>query len=143
MQHTILPRIVDPSAPLFAPTSERHRAARDATRARAVPDAECAPDGALSVIHAASAPVSERFCGALALSALLGIGSAPLLAHAATVQSHALWLCGLSGIVAAIAIQITERRRAIIQLTRAGIENGLDADDARDGARATLKLWLS
>jgi hypothetical protein len=142
MQHTTLPRI-DPTAPLFVPAAERRSAARDATRARAVLGAECAPDDALAVIHAASAPVSERFCGALALSALLGIGSAPLLAHAATVQSQALLLCGLSSIVAAVVIQITERRRAIIQLTRAGVEKGLDADDARDGARATLNLWLS
>jgi hypothetical protein len=128
---------------LFVPAAQHRPEARDATRARAVPDAECAPDSALGVIHAASAPASERFCGALALSALLGIGSAPLLAHAATVQSHALLLCGLSSIVAAVAIQITERRRAIIQLTRAGVERGLDADDARDAARATLNLWLS
>lgn len=143
MQHTVLPGIVDPSAPLFAPAPERHLARRDVSRARAIPDAECAPDSALAVIHAASAPVSERFCGALALSALLGVGSAPLLAHAATVESHSLLLCGLSSIVAAVAIQIAERRRAIIQLTRTGIESGLDPEDARDGARATLKLWLS
>lgn len=143
MQHTVLPRIVDPTAPLFVPAAERRHEARDATRARVAPEASCTAESALAVIHAASAPASERFCGALALSALLGVGSAPLLAHAATVQSHALLLCGLSGIVAAIGIQIAERRRAIIQLTRAGVERGLDVDDARDGARATLNLWLS
>jgi hypothetical protein len=143
MQHTILPRIVDPSAPLFIPAPDRHLAEHDATRARAIPDAECSPDAALAMIRAASTPVSERFCGALALSALLGIASAPMLAHAATVQSHVLMLCGLSSLAAAVVIQIAERRRAIIELTRAGMAKGLDAEDARDGAHSTLKLWLS
>ena len=141
MQQSLLQPIADPTA-LF-PTSQELRAP-SALRNRAVPLAEVDRDAAVAAsIHADAVPISERFCGALGLSAILAFGSGPMLAHAANINSHILMLFGLCSIVAAIAIQISERRRVIILLTQAALARGLDPTTARAQARATLKLWLS
>jgi hypothetical protein len=142
VQNSLLQPSVDPTAPLFpAPHELRPRSVE---RSRAVPLAEAQRhDTDAASIHADSVPISERFCSSLALSALLAFGSAPLLAHAATVESHTLLICGLCCVVAAIVIQISERRRAVVQLTQAARARGLDHEGARQQARATLALWLS
>lgn len=141
MQHTVI-QPIDPTVPLFSPTHELRATAERA--ARALPQTEAGSEEVFdSAFIASSGPISERFCGAQAVSALLAFGSAPLLAHAAAVSSHGFVLCGLSCVVAAIAIQISERRRVVIHLTRAALALGVDPATARRQARATLELWLS
>lgn len=95
------------------------------------------------VVPLPSSPIAERFCGALALSALLGFGAATLFAHGASADSPLAMAFGLSGVFGALAIQIVERRRAKILLTEAALERGLEPTAARHDARERLRLWLS
>jgi hypothetical protein len=131
---------IDPSASLFSPAPEL-RAPERVNHAGA--HAQAYRDDPSEVIIAGSEPISERFCGAQAASALLAFGAAPLLAHAAAVSSQGFVLAGLSSVVAAIAIQISERRRVVVQLTQVALARGVDRETARGQARATLELWLS
>ncbi len=147
MQHTALEQIADPTTTLFAPGTAhdlRYPVSTAQARARALPKPVAAVAGSDELaIHPVAAAASERFCGALALSALFAFGSAPLLAHAATVDSPALLFLGLCCLAAALVIQLSERRRAVIQLTQIGLGRGLTREAAQQQARAILKLWLS
>jgi hypothetical protein len=152
VQHTVLEQIADPTSSLFAPGVRRVLRSpppgAPSYQAGAAPEATVASEAAVASAEAGpsvvdTAPISERFCGALGLSALFAFGSAPLLAHAAAVDSPVMVFIGLSSVAAAAVIQVSERRRAVIRLTQLALARGLDREAARQQARATLKLWLS
>jgi hypothetical protein len=149
VQHTVLEQIADPTTSMFAPGVARETRSPMPTRQSHAPAAaELALEAAVPTneelaIEADTVPISERFCGAMGLSSLFAFGSAPLLAHAAAVDSPVMVFMGLSSVAAAAVIQLSERRRAIARLTQVVLARGLEREVARQRARAILKLWLS
>src|SRR5262245_12943025 len=125
MPQITLASLADTTHSPFSPTPEvslRQRPAalasspRSATRA-AVVTASLESDAVLLP----ASPIAERFCGALGVSALLGFGSATLLAHGAASDGTLAVAIGFCGMVAAVVLQLVERRRAKILLTEAAL----------------------
>lgn len=88
------------------------------------------------------ADIVHRFSAAKFVSAALGVVSAPLLAHAAVVQSRTALAIGGACIVIAITIQAKERLRARRDLVRIWIEQGIPRQEAHAQANRALRAWL-
>lgn len=145
MQQLLVDPIADATSSVFSPEPSVLARAPGAAAARIDPSARAAALGAAENERWAAdhSPISDRFCSAVALSALLAFGSAPLLAHGAAIDSMLAVGCGVSCFIGGVLLHVVERRRAIGLLTRSAIERGLDGRTAQLRARETLQRWLS
>lgn len=85
----------------------------------------------------------DRFCAAMAMSALLGFTAAALLAHGVAVESSGPVALAIACLLGAVLFQVVERRHTWKVLVERARAAGLSEEQAKQEARETIKRWLS
>lgn len=143
MQHVLLEPAADATSSVFTPEPDALHHPSSGAVQRTI--AACVEPTVRADARDASesSAISDRFCCAVALSALLALGSAPLLAHGAAIDSMLAVASGVGCFFGGVVLHLVERRRALALLTRSAVARGLDPRGARLEARETLQRWLS